>query len=478
MINWRKKAVQTGLILAVTGMCLTGCGKDSDHGLSKEDPQEITVWNYYNGALAIQFNELVDKFNSTVGEEKGIIVNSESKSSVDELNQALLAAADKQVGAEEMPDIFQAYVQTAVQMDEKGLLADIGEYITEQEKSEYLEAYIDEGTFGTPEAWKLFPVAKSTEVLMLNKTDWEMFSAETGSSLENLTTWEGIADTAETYYEWSGGKAFFGRDAFANYMIVGSMQLGKELFLVNNGTVTLQFDEQVMKRLWDNFYIPYIKGYYSQVGRYRSDDIKLGEIIAQICSTSSAVYFPKEVYKADGSMYEIDYLVLPVPDFEGTDSYVVQQGASMAITKKDERSEYASVVFLKWFTQAEQNLEYCTNSGYLPVTKKANQISYFNTYCEENENAIEGVELDTIRTVLERLDSTTLYTSKGFTSGEEARAVLNTTMLQLAVSDRAEIEEMIAAGTDREAAMAAYLTEEHFKEWYEATLAQLQEIIQ
>ena len=39
--------------------------------------------------------------------------------------------------------------------------------------------------------------------------------------------------------EPNDGKAFFGRDALANYMIIGSRQLGKEIFEVRGDQVTL-----------------------------------------------------------------------------------------------------------------------------------------------------------------------------------------------------------------------------------------------
>ena len=50
----------------------------------------------------------------------------------------------------------------------------------------------------------------------------------------DLETVEGLVDTAEKYYNWTDeqteepddGKAFFGRDAMANYMFVGAKQLG------------------------------------------------------------------------------------------------------------------------------------------------------------------------------------------------------------------------------------------------------------
>ncbi len=39
----------------------------------------------------------------------------------------------------------------------------------------------------------------------------------------------------------------FGRDALANYIIIGSKQLGVEIFSVKDGKVTLNIDEKVMK---------------------------------------------------------------------------------------------------------------------------------------------------------------------------------------------------------------------------------------
>ena len=40
-------------------------------------------------------------------------------------------------------------------------------------------------------------------------------------------------------------------------------------------------------------------------------------------------------------------MVLPVPDFEGKESYVIQQGAGMAMIHSDEKKEKASAEFLK-----------------------------------------------------------------------------------------------------------------------------------
>ncbi len=41
----------------------------------------------------------------------------------------------------------------------------------------------------------------------------------------------------------------------------------------------------------------------------------------------------------------------------------------MSVTKSDETREKAAVEFLKWFTDAAQNVSYCLKTGYFPVKR-------------------------------------------------------------------------------------------------------------
>ncbi|MFQ9073634.1 MAG: hypothetical protein ACLR43_13680 [Faecalibacillus faecis] len=79
----------------------------------------------------------------------------------------------------------------------------------------------------------------------------------------------------------------------ANYILAGSMQLGHEIFKVKDGKMKLDYNEKVARKLWDNYYIPYIKGYFTSSGVFRTDDIKTGNIIGYVGSSSSATYFLK-----------------------------------------------------------------------------------------------------------------------------------------------------------------------------------------
>lgn len=472
-----KKKIASIFSILLAGIMLAGCsGKVSEHGLDPENPTEVTIWQYYAGAQAIAFDEVVAEFNSGVGKQKGIVVISESKGSIDDLTTALTESVNNRVGADDMPNIFQCYLDTAMELGDDTIFVNLDDYVTEEEKMEYIHNYIQEGCFGENNEWRLFPVAKSTEVMMVNKTDWTPFAEEMGHTEENLRTWEGLAEIAEDYYNWSGGKSFFGRDAFANYMVVGSMQLGTEIFQVNGGQVSLHFDRDVMKKLWDNYYIPYVKGYYKSVGAYRSDDIKLGEIISLVCSTTSAAYFPTEVTTDEKGTYPIEYMVLPVPNFEGTNSYAIQQGANMAVTKSDEQKEYASVVFLKWLTETDQNMQFSLESGYLPVKKDSNTREQFENFLGDTGAQLESIEIDTVFTALQEIEESTMYTSKGFENAYQARNVLTKTMYHLAKEDRTKVEKEIAEGENPEEALKTYTSEDHFENWYEDTRKQLEEL--
>lgn len=460
-----KKCGKSLCIFFSAAFLLAACGRQQTSGLSEKNPTNITIWHYYNGSLGIAFDELAAEFNNTVGRENGIIVHSESMSTIAGLESALWDAASQKVGVAKMPNIFQCYPDTALALDEVVPLVDFDDYLTEDEKVSYVKLFLDSGYIGQNHSWKIFPVAKSTEVLILNKTDWDKFAADTGAAVEDLSTWEGLASTAEKYYSWSDGRAFFGRDAFANYLITASSQLGHEIFQTTGSSVTIDFDKDTMRQIWDSFYVPYVKGYYKHVGNYRSDDVKVGEIIALVCSSSSAVFFPTEVTIADSAPYPITYMVLPLPNFNRSAPYAIQQGGGMAATKSTEAEVQASIMFLKWFTQMEQNLRFSVNSGYMPVGVEAIKPENVDRYLLEHPTA--DIVRDTLSVSLDENNRYVMYTSPAFIGGTQAREILERTMPELAASDRAAVE----AG----APLNDFLTDEHFDEWYLDTLSKLKE---
>lgn len=478
-----KKWCVMGLCIALSMGALSSCAAPVGEG-DKGDPVAIMLWHYYSGAQQLKFDALTQEFNDSVGREKNIVVETRGYGDVNELNEKVQEAVYEKVGADEAPDIFSSYADNAYELNRQDKLADLSQYLTEEEQSAYITAYLEEGRFQEDGGYKLFPVAKSTEVLTLNKTAWDTFAAETGAREEDLATWEGIAALAQRYYRWTDektpavandGKAFFGRDAFANYMLIGSRQLGANLLDVKNGAAEFHADATAMRRLWDQFYLPYINGYFNALGKFRSDDVRTGDLIACVGATSGAAFFPTEVTDADGATHAIEVAVYPLPNFEGTEPMAVQQGAGMAVLRSTQERESAAVEFLKWFTAPEQNLRFAAASGYLPVTYAANREGAARL--EAGTDEMSQVLRDTIAVGMDMSGKYTFGAVKAFENATKTRYVMDDSMRERAVADRAAVLELMAQGTSREEAVAQYDTDENFNAWLEEFRAEVQSVL-
>ena len=470
------KSLLCGLCAAALAL---GCGGCSGSAGSEVPAKvtDITVWTYYNGDQLESFNSLVNQFNETVGAQKGIKVSTESQDSVNDLETSVMDSAEGKVGAAAMPNIFSAYADTAYALDQMGMVVDLAPCLTEEEKAQFVEGYLSEGDFGEDDSIKIFPVAKSTELLFLNDTDWKAFADAAGVRYEDLATMEGLTAAAEKYYNWTDaqtaapddGKALFGRDAMANYMLVGAQQLGDTIFAVKDGRMTVNFERDVARRLWDNYYVPFVRGWFAATGRFRSDDIKTGNVLAYVGSSSSATFFPTRVTNDANQSHEISLKTLPAPQFEGGEAVAVQQGAGMVVTAAKEEEVKASVEFLKWFVRAENNIAFSVGSGYLPVTRKANDMQ---------EILASGLTLDdnmqqTLAVAVDTVNGNRLYTPHAFAGGSSARKVLEYGLSDLAAADRETVVQRIAEGQSAAEAEAEFLTDEYFEAWYQDICAKL-----
>jgi multiple sugar transport system substrate-binding protein len=495
--RWKSKLAALLVLTMLTAVLATGCSSEKKTALDPENPVTITVWNYYTGAQQESFNKLVSEFNETEGKELGITVQASSEGGVSDLEEHILEAAEKKVGAKEMPNVFMAYSDTVYTLDEMGVIEDLSEYLTDEELEEYEDSYLAEGEFGTTEGGlKIFPIAKATEIFFLNQTDWEKFAEATGAELADLETIEGVVETAEKYYEWTDslteeeedGKAFFGRDSMANYMLVGAEQLGHPIFTKDdNGEEELTLDEDTIRKLWDCYYVPYINGYFGSAGRFRSDDVKTGTILSFVGSSAGATFFPSEVFVDDDESYEITSGIMAAPQFADGENYVVQQGAGMAVSKASEAEVEASIEFLKWFTDTERNVQFSIDSGYLPVKKEANDVDLIKSTTTSDSATTDGtstvedgdsITTEIIEVAINSLNDGAKSYFPAMSGGADVRNILEYSMSDQAGEDREKVVEAIEAGTSREEAVAAYDTDEHFDEWYQTFKEKLETAIQ
>ena len=475
------------LLVAIVVMCIALACVHILIMLSGSEPspvQELTVWHAYNGAKKQYFDDMIDAFNESVGFDTGIHISTVAKAPQDQLSLALVDAVDGRIGAEPMPDIFSAYADGAYPLYQKGLLANLSGYLSAQQWAQYIPGYLAEGEF-EPGKIFLMPVIKAVEFLYLNETDWDDFSHATGIGIEGLATWEGIADIARQYYEWTDsltdvpddGKAFFGLDAMDHYMLLGSLQLGQDLFTIRDNRASVNADKRILRKLWDHYYVPYINGHYTAIGRYCSDDAKTGDIIAFVGSATSAAYFPQSVVREDLTQYPIEGLVYAAPTFAGNKPYAISHGAGMAVTKSTKEREQAAMTFLTWFTESAHSIYYCVGAGTLPVTKDANRAGYIQLRLDDIVAADTMIISPTVRQGLllgaQTVTDRPLYNAKPFYNAQKARAILNESMQRKADADRSAISRLMLSGERRQDAIKRFDTDENFEIWYAAFVSSL-----
>jgi len=468
------KKLVLAAMLVLLPVLLVGCTTaGAASPLDRNNPVTITVWHHHTGAVLNAFDQMVFEFNETVGIEEGIIVEAISFGNMGELEAAVRASANNEAGSRELPNIFASFPDTAYLTQELGLLADLDEYFTPEQQAEYFAPFIERGRMGMEGELRIFPISKSTEIMLVNETSWAPFAQQFGFTFDNLATMEGIAYVAQIYYHYySGGRAFWGRDSMANFFVISSKKFGTEIFEVNNGQATINVNEEAMRRIWDYYYTPFVSGYFAAQARFRSDDVRVGDLLAYVGSTVSAAFFPQYI-RIDGVNTPIRAHAMAPPLFAGVDRVMVQQGAGMVVTTATPEERYASLRFLRWFTEPAQNLRFSSITGYLPVRDAAMSADLVRDASYEAGNPLSDVVYDTLVVSIDTLRNSQIYATSAFTGAVDARNILTRSLQNKAEADRAAILQLIYDGTPREEAIAQFANPERFNQWLTEFTAEL-----
>ena len=234
------------LMAVIMVFALTGCGNKSL--LSAKEPVELTMWHVYGEQAGSPMDTLVEEFNRTEGKEKGVRVKVTEMSSAAKIGGFLLETQGD--SAQEMPDLFTCHIGDAIALGEDNLL-DWNDWFTEKEQSEFVSGFLADGEADDGKLL-VFPLSKSTQLLMLNGTGFARFSAATGVTYDDLSTWEGFYDAAGRFYDWTNGtEPFCAMDYPIRAVELNALEHGAEDFYTEDGWY--DFDNAVFKESWMQF---------------------------------------------------------------------------------------------------------------------------------------------------------------------------------------------------------------------------------
>ncbi len=456
-----KKILVTALctMLAITSV---GCGNktvadDQYDLLSKEEPITVTLWHYYAGSALETLAKNTDEFNETIGAEYGVKVQIVSKASIGDLEIELTESAQGVVYADEMPSMFLAYADKILELQELDVISDMNLFFSDEDKDLLIDDFMDYGVINDEQV--MLPVVKSTEVLYLNETNFNEFAQESGYSQDDLLTWEGLLDVSKSYYEYTDaqtpdvdndGKAFFGMDSINNFITVSSMQKGQDMFDADNGKANL--DEAALREIFDYYMEAWAFGYLDGVAKYRTDDIRSGDLLAFIGSSAGFVYMPDWI-EINGDKEDIQWSTSQYPYFKGSDHRVISQGAGIAVSKISEQQQQACALFLNYFW--EDNTSFAIESAYVPVTKEFLEMDNDTKTAMFEKYDLQDNEVAVYDLVADQIEEGMLYQSMPFDGSYTVRTEIGYAFDNAATELREKVNSLLESGMSREEALDA-----------------------
>ena len=420
--------------------------------------KKITVWTTFNTTYQAIIDKAMSSFEKKYPEYKGKIEYTKQNGSYDDLKDMVV----KGVSAGNYPDIAVAYPDSVADFLMTGKALDITPYMenseygwTKDDFDDIAPAYIDEGQhYMIPGTYSL-PICKSTEAMYYNRDaliglDLSAYDDEIndGEALDDeyfqTMTWEELfghfcpavmayneAQDAEHKLITPSGDymdswAICGYDSDDNLFITLAEQYGYGYTHVDQttGAGSIDFVNDGMKDLMVKFNDAYTKHYFSTKGI-------IGKNVNYLSTTNNMLL---SIGSTGGVSYQfsatnpIDVGVAKIPQAEGKDEKIINQGPSIAFLKhgntKEEEDWYAkgAWLFYKEWTSTEFAIEWATTTGYTPIRTSVINSDEYQDYCNESKYSLKTLDRLTARNARYAASvNDLLYTSDVFYGSAKAR---------------------------------------------------------
>ena len=358
------------------------------------DPSGATVlwWHQHSGSRQEGLDEMVAEFNAN--NEWGIEVVAEYAGGYSEIYDKMInaiAANDPTL----MPNLTVGYANQVAKYQLSDALVDMDEFVdspawglTEGEKADFFQGVFEADVspiFGDGHFRMGFPPNRSMEVLYYN-LDWlnELGydgPPETWAEFEEMACAATDPDAGTVGYEISTDASRFASMIFSRH---GSyFEWDGSAFDFTNDTVveTMTF----IKDLYD-------QGCATLIAENYGDQTDFGnyKTLFTIGSSSGLPYYASAV--ESGEQGEFQWGVGPLPYMDGGDEPVMNlYGASVSVPKTTPEQELAAWLFVKWFTEPEQNVRWGLISNYFPVRHSAADL--MTDYLADNPTYKQAFDL-------------------------------------------------------------------------------------
>jgi sn-glycerol 3-phosphate transport system substrate-binding protein len=355
---------------------------------------DITWWHSMTGALGERVVGLADQFNKSQSDYK---VTPVFKGNYDEA----LAAAIAAYRAGNAPHILQVFeVGTSTMMHAKGVVIPVTEVMkTAGEKfdpSAYVPAVAGYYTSSKGDMLSL-PFNSSTTVFFYNK---DMFEKAGLDPKKPPVTWQEVVAAAaklkasgEKCPYTTGWQSWVHLESFSAWHNV-------EFASKNNGfdglDARLKFNSPLHVRHIENLANWAKQGYFIYAGRKNEPEAKFYSGECAMLTSSSAAY---------GNIAKnakFKFAVSPLPyynDVKGAPQNTIIGGASLWVMSGKKTNEYKGVAkFFKFLSQPEVQAKWHQETGYLPITTAAYELTKKSGFYDTTPGPKVAVEQMIVKT--------------------------------------------------------------------------------
>ena len=376
----------TSIVLAMLAM---GTISNSAHALT-----EISWWHSMTGALGDRVNALSEQFNKSQSDYKVVPVY---KGSYDEAMAAAIAA----YRAGNAPNILQVFeVGTATMMYSKGAIKPVTEVMKlagEQfDSSVYIPAVA--GYYTTPKGEMVsFPFNSSTTVFYYNK---DMFAKAGMDPNKAPSTWQEVV-AAAARVKANGEKCGF-TTGWQTWVHLESFSAWHNVEFASKGNgfggldARLKFNGPLQVKHIENMANWAKQGYFTYAGRKNEPEAKFYSGECGMLTSSSSAY--GNVVKNA----KFKFAVAPLPyysDAAGAPQNTIIGGASLWTMSGKKIDEYKAVAkFYKFLSQPEVQAKWHQETGYLPITNAAYELTKKSGFYDKNPGPNIAVQQMIVKT--------------------------------------------------------------------------------
>ena len=354
------------IIILVMALVLTASPLAAGGSRENKGAETVTIWHCAQGANADVFNTLVDTFNSTIGKEKGIVIDSIYQGKAADVLTGVNAAS----AAGNLPDIAMMDATAATDMNHSDYIVTVGQLGIDT--TDILPCGIS--SYTSEKGLLALPFNASALLYYYNKTLYDSLGVKVPETLDEMaevaavvgstgvTAFAGVPATFEL-------STFIGAQNGLSYMVNnrnGHDGAPTEVLFGKEGTYAAFLEK--WKELYDT-------GYYNPLVSGVTGEFTSGRCAAMLASSSNLSTI---IHAVDGA-FEVGVAKVPIVNEQATGGTVISGGALFTFTDNE-----AVRTVLDYLISPDSQVIWAQTTGYVPVNMRAYESSGYKAFLKEN----------------------------------------------------------------------------------------------